>query len=133
MRSPGIAAFLSFVWPGAGQWYAGARRTGLLFAAPILVVTLVLASWLLQGPETLVIRMLTPGTALTIVVLVGLLAVWRVISMVDVVSRLGGRTVWRRPAVSGAVAVMVVVVLVSHAAAENLAWLFYQADSKIFS
>jgi len=78
VRSPGIAAFLSFVWPGAGQWYAGARRTGLLFAAPILVVTLVLASWLLQGPETLVIRMLTPGTALTIVVLVGLLAVWSV-------------------------------------------------------
>jgi len=133
VRSPGIAAFLSFLWPGLGQWYAGARRTGLMFAAPILVVTLVLASWLLQGPEALVIQMLTPGTALTIVVLVGLLAVWRVISMVDVVSRLGGRTVWRRPALSGAVAVMVVVVLVSHAAAANLAWSFYQADSKIFS
>src|SRR5712671_6965168 len=74
-RSPGIAAFLSFLWPGLGQWYAGARRTALVFAFPVLVVVVVVASWLMQGPESLVIQMLSPGTALTIVVLIALLAV----------------------------------------------------------
>jgi LCP family protein required for cell wall assembly len=131
-RSPGIAAFLSFIWPGLGQLYAGARRTGIVFALPVAVVAIVLASWLLQGPEALVIQMFSPGTALTIVVLIGLLAVWRIVSMVDVATSLGGRSVWRRPAMSSAVALMVVLVLVSHAAAASLAWSFYQAGSKIF-
>jgi LCP family protein required for cell wall assembly len=133
LRSPGIAAFLSFLWPGLGQWYAGARRTALVFAFPVIVVAVVVASWLMQGPESLVIQMLSPGTALTIVVLIALLAVWRIVSMVDVASSLGGRTVWRRPRLTTGVAFMVVVVLVSHAAAANLAWSFYEAGSKIFT
>jgi LCP family protein required for cell wall assembly len=133
LRSPGIAAFLSFLWPGLGQWYAGARRTGLVFALPVLIVAVVVASWVMQGPESLVIQMLSPGTALTIVVLLGLLAVWRIVSMVDVASSIGGRNVWRRPRVSASVALMVAVVLVSHAAAANLAWSFYEAGSKIFT
>jgi LCP family protein required for cell wall assembly len=132
-RSPGLAAFLSFLWPGLGQWYAGARRTGLVFALPVAVVAVVIASWLLQGPEALVIQLLSPGTALTIVVLIALLALWRIVSMIDVAASLGGRTVWRRAPFSAGVAVMVVVVLVTHAAAANLAWSFYQAGSKIFT
>jgi LCP family protein required for cell wall assembly len=132
-RSPGIAAFLSFLWPGLGQFYAGARRSGLLFAVPVLVVAVVLASWLLQGPEAVVVQMFSPGTALTIVVLIALLAVWRVVSMIDVVSTLGDRRAWRRPGLSAAIAVMVVVVVVSHAAAASLAWSFYSAGSKIFT
>src|SRR4029079_16260891 len=72
-RSPGLAAFLSFLWPGLGQWYAGTRRTALVFASPVVVVAVVVASWLLQGPEALAIQMFSPGTALTIVVLIGLL------------------------------------------------------------
>jgi LCP family protein required for cell wall assembly len=133
LRSPGIAAFLSFLWPGLGQWYAGARRTALVFAFPVVVVVVVVASWLMQGPEALVIQMLSPGTALTIVVLIALLAVWRIVSMVDVASSVGGRHVWRRPGLSAGVALMVAVVLVSHAAAANLAWSFYEAGSKIFT
>src|SRR5258705_1232693 len=132
-RSPGIAAFLSFLWPGLGQWYAGTRRTALVLAFPVLVVAVVVASWLIQGPESLVIQMLSPGTALTIVVLIALLAVWRIVSMVDVASSVGGRHVWRSPGLSAGVALMVVVVLVSHAAAADLAWSFYQAGSKIFT
>jgi LCP family protein required for cell wall assembly len=132
-RSPGIAAFLSFLWPGLGQFYAGARRSGLLFAIPVLAVAVVLVSWLLQGAEAVVVRMFSPDTALTIVVLIALLAVWRVVSMIDVVSTLGGRRAWRRPGLSAALATMVVVVVVSHAAAASLAWSFYEAGSKIFT
>jgi polyisoprenyl-teichoic acid--peptidoglycan teichoic acid transferase len=132
-RSPGIAAFLSFLWPGLGQWYGGARRAALVFAFPVLVVAVVLVTWLLQGPESVVIQMLSPGTALTIVVLIGLLGLWRVVSMIDAASGLGGRPVWRRPTLSIAFALMLAVVLVSHVAVANVAWSFYQAGQKIFT
>ena len=132
-RSPGIAAFLSFLWPGLGQWYGGARRTALVFALPIFVVAIVLASSLLQGPDTLVFQLFSPGTALTIAVLAVLLGLWRVVSMVDGVAAVGGRLSWRRPSLAAPFALMVVLVLVSHLAIANIAWSFYQADSQIFT
>jgi LCP family protein required for cell wall assembly len=104
-----------------------------VFAFPVLVVAVVVASWFSGGPEGVVIQLFTPGTAFTIVVLVGLLGIWRIVSMVDVVSSVGGRGVWRRPALSAAVAVMVVVVIATHAAAAGLAWSFYDAGNKIFT
>lgn len=133
IRSPGIAAFLSFLWPGLGQWYAGARRNALVFAIPVAVATAVLVSWLLQGPESVVIQLLSPGTALTVVILTVLLGLWRLVAMVDVASSLGGRGFWRRPRLSAAMAVMVAAVLVTHVAAANVAWSFYQAGSRIFT
>mgnify|MGYP003296249465 CR=1 FL=1 len=49
-RSTTIAAFLSFLWPGAGQWYRGRRRAALLYALGSGAIsigfgTLVLAPW----------------------------------------------------------------------------------------
>ena len=132
-RSPGLAAFLSFLWPGLGQWYGGARRTALVFALPILVVTIVLVSSLLQGPDTFVFQLFSPGTALTIAVLAILLGLWRIVSMFDGVTAVGGRLSWRRPSLAAPFAVMVMVVLVSHLAVANVAWSFYQADSQIFT
>jgi LCP family protein required for cell wall assembly len=132
-RSPGIAAFLSFLWPGLGQLYGGARRTAIIFALPILVVAIVLVSQLLQGPETVVLQLLSPGTALTVAVLIVLLGVWRIASMIDGLVSLGGRLSWRRPSLAAPVATLIMVVLVSHLALANLAWSFYDAGSKIFT
>ena len=132
-RSPGIAAFLSFLWPGLGQWYIGARRTALVFATPVAIVAIVVVTSLLQGPEAFVLQLLSPGTALTIAVLVVLLGIWRIVSMVDGAASAGGRLSWRRPALAAPFAVMVLLVLVSHFALANLAWSFYEAGSKIFT
>ena len=41
-RSPYTAGFLSFLWPGLGQWYAGRNRTAALFALPVIGIALVL-------------------------------------------------------------------------------------------
>ena len=38
LRSPGMAAFLSLLFPGLGQYAAGDRRRGVLIAIPALVV-----------------------------------------------------------------------------------------------
>ena len=42
-RHAGLAAFLSFLFPGLGQAYAGDRRLGLVFATPALAVLVGLA------------------------------------------------------------------------------------------
>jgi LCP family protein required for cell wall assembly len=104
-----------------------------VFALPVLVVFVVVASWLSQGPEGVVIQLFSPGTAFTVVVLIGLLAIWRIVSMVDVASNVGGRGIWRRPALSAGVAIMATVVLVTHVAAAGFAWSFWEAGNKIFT
>jgi LCP family protein required for cell wall assembly len=132
-RSPGIAAFLSFLWPGLGQWYGGARRAAIVFALPVLVAAAVAVASIRQGPEDLVFQLFSPGTALTIAILIVLLGVWRIVSMFDGMSGVGGRLSRRRPGLFAAFATMVVIVLVTHLAAANLAWSFYEAGSRIFT
>jgi len=49
--SPAVAAFLSFIFPGAGQVYAGEPRKGLIWAIPMLVF-MVAVLWILLGGQT---------------------------------------------------------------------------------
>jgi LCP family protein required for cell wall assembly len=132
-RSPAIAAFLSFLFPGLGQWYGGARRAALVFAAPVVLLLAFVVGSLLLGPESFLIGLLTPATALTLTILVVLLGLWRIVSMSYGVATLGGRLTRRRPGLSAAFIVMVAIVVLSHAALASLAWSFYTAGSKIFT
>ena len=131
-RSPSIAAFLSFLWPGLGQWYAGSARSALLFALPVLTVAVVLGLQLLGGAADFAIGLLTPSTALTVVILVGLLGVWRLISMASAMALAGRKRAWRRPVPLATFAVLALAVVVVHAAGASLAWSFYRAGSEIF-
>ncbi len=75
-RNAGLAAFLSFLFPGLGQAYAGARRTAVVFAAPVLllVVTLVAVTLLSIDLRNEILS----STFLTVVVVVNLaLMAWR--------------------------------------------------------
>ena len=132
-RSPGLGAFLSFLWPGLGQWYAGKRRAGIVFALPVFIAAAVLVGWLLQGPEWIVLQLLSPGTALTVAVLIGLLGLWRVVSMIDGASTIGGGAAIRRPRILAGLAAMTAVILVTHVAVGGIALSFYNAGSKIFT
>ena len=51
--SPAIAAFLSFLFPGAGQVYAGEARRGLVWAIPMVIFILGAIWLLLSGPNAL--------------------------------------------------------------------------------
>ena len=132
-RSPALATFFSFLWPGLGQLYVGARRSALIFGLPLLVVLVVVGLQALASPEGLLIGLFTPSTALTVLILVVLLGVWRLVSMGDALqhgrpSRIVAPTApdrhvprpRRRFVVS------------SHAAAASLAWSFYDAGRVIF-
>ena len=131
-RSPALATFLSFLWPGLGQFYLGARRAALLFALPLIVVLVVVALQAQSGIENIVIELLTPSTALTIVILIVLLGIWRLVSMGEALGAAGPRGRWRRPLPLVTFAVLAALVIGSHAAAASLAMSFYDAGKDIF-
>jgi LCP family protein required for cell wall assembly len=132
-RSPAVATFLSFLWPGLGQLYSGAQRSALLFGLPLLVVFFVVGLQALGGPENLLIELLTPSTALTVLILIVLLGAWRLISMGDALSSPGRSGAWRRPVPIASFLVLALIVVTTHAAAASLAWSFYDAGKQIFA
>ncbi|CAN5532963.1 hypothetical protein BH20CHL6_BH20CHL6_17870 [soil metagenome] len=132
-RSPSIATFLSFLWPGLGQWYAGRPRAALLFALPVgaaLAVVGFLVDW---SPNTLAARLLSPRFSIALLVLVALAGVLRLLAMADALwtAARQPRRWWRRPAPLLFILLSVVVVS-AHVAAGNVVWSFYRASSAIF-
>ena len=131
-RSPYTAGFLSFLWPGLGQWYAGRNRTAALFALPVIGIALILLLQAICSLGQLASLLFTPSSALTVVILIGLLAAWRLLAIADAMS-IGGvsKPLRHRPTVMtfGALALGV---LVMHGAMGYYAWAFYDATSRMF-
>jgi LCP family protein required for cell wall assembly len=81
-RSPSLAAALSFLWPGLGQFYTGNRREAVLFAIPPVLVTLALLYVLRQGPVVFAARIFAEralGLATVLVIIVA--GAWRLVSI----------------------------------------------------
>jgi polyisoprenyl-teichoic acid--peptidoglycan teichoic acid transferase len=131
-RSPSIASFLSFLWPGLGQWYLRRTRAALLYALPVVVVVVAVAVRALASVESLALDMIDPSVALTVLVLIVLLAGWRLSSMVDAGG--GVRAFRGRAGAPHAVlfVALALIVVLTHAAAGYYAWSFYDAGSHIF-
>jgi LCP family protein required for cell wall assembly len=83
-RHPALAAFLSFLFPGLGQAYAGNRRLGALFALPVVVLLLTgLIAVLLGGRQTL--NSLLSASFLTALIALDLaLMGWRMFAIAQV-------------------------------------------------
>ena len=94
----------------------------------LVVVALQAAS----GPEGLLIGLFTPSTALTVLILVILLGMWRLVSMGDALTTAGRHGSWRRPIPIASFIVLAAIVVTTHAAAASLAWGFYEAGRVIF-
>ena len=116
-----MATFFSFLWPGLGQLYVGARRSALIFGLPLLVVLVVVALQALSSPEGVLIGLFTPSTALTVLILIVLFGVWRLISMGDALGTAGRRGAWRKPVPLASFLVLAAIVITTHAAAASLA------------
>jgi LCP family protein required for cell wall assembly len=127
-----LATFFSFLWPGLGQLYVGARRSALIFGLPLLVVLVVVALQALSSPEGVLIGLFTPSTALTVLILIVLLGVWRLVSMGDALGTAGRRGAWRKPVPLASFLVLAAIVITTHAAAASLAYSFYDAGRLIF-
>ena len=126
-----MAAFLSFLWPGAGHWYRGRRRAALLYALPVVGAALVAITQVLGGVSDLALEMFAPSFSLTVLILIVLLGMWRLVAMIDAGAPAGGWRRARKETVFAFIALAVAVVTV-HGVAAYYTWSFYQAGSRIF-
>jgi LCP family protein required for cell wall assembly len=131
-RSTSLAVFLSFLWPGLGQLYLGRRRTAALYGLPVLAAVLIVVVQLLGGIERFAATLLDPTVALTLVILVALLAIWRLFSMADVLIGGVARRPLRRRIVLPLFIGLTSLVVASHAWIGAVTWAFYDAGSHIF-
>jgi polyisoprenyl-teichoic acid--peptidoglycan teichoic acid transferase len=131
-RSPYTAGFLSFLWPGLGQWYTGRNRTAALFALPVIGIALVLLLQAVGSVGQLVSLIVTPSSALTVLILIGLLAAWRLLAIADAMSIGDVKVPLRhRPTVLTFTALALGVVIM-HGALGYVAWAAYDATSRMF-
>jgi LCP family protein required for cell wall assembly len=131
-RSPYLAAVLSFIWPGLGQWYAGRGRAAALFGLPLLGLAAIIALQAIAAPEQLAALLIDPASALTILILVLLLGLWRILSIGDAMIGMGIRDAWRRGRTGALFAALAVAVIAIHMPLSYLSWAFYDAGSRIF-
>ena len=83
-RSPFAAAFLSLVFPGLGQLYAGAPMRALAFAAgPVLLVALAAGTVLRADRIALLGFLIDPGVLDAVFVVNLLVLVYRLVAIVD--------------------------------------------------
>jgi len=83
-RSAFAAAFLSLLFPGLGQAYAGAPARGLAFAAPPLLSLALLAGYVLRADRLELLGfVIQPWVLLVIFVLNVVAAAYRVVAVVD--------------------------------------------------
>ncbi len=130
-RSPHIAAFLSFLWPGLGHWYGGRTRAAVLFAVPVFGILLLVAIQVAGSVGQIAQLFLTPSSALTVVILIGLLAAWRLLAIVDSMST-GIKDPIRHPPTLATFVVLGLLVVLTHGALGYAAWAAYDASSRIF-
>ena len=83
-RSPFTAAFLSLLFPGLGQWYAGATTRALAFAAvPILAIALLAGVGLRMDRIALLGLAFDPNVLNLVFVLNVVVLIYRVVAIVD--------------------------------------------------
>jgi polyisoprenyl-teichoic acid--peptidoglycan teichoic acid transferase len=82
-RSAALAGTLSFVLPGLGQLWAGARQRGFVLLLPVLLLLLVAAGVWIFDRGILVRAVLTPNVLLGLILLNVLLLVYRLWAIVD--------------------------------------------------
>lgn len=130
-RSASIAAGLSFLWPGLGQWYAGRSRAAALYALPVVLLAAVVIIRVSTGLNAFAAQLIDPSVAATILVLIIVLGVWRLLSIIDAGAIVDRRRFFRGRA--GAIlGVLVALVVAMHAVGAYYAWSFYDAGSRIF-
>jgi LCP family protein required for cell wall assembly len=129
---PELATFLSFVWPGLGQVYAGRGVLALLFGLPIVVLAGLAIYLFLEDREAVAFRMFTPGVALGITGVIVAAGLWRLLSMLHANAASGGRRAWTaRPLV--VLLVLSVVVVAAHLGVARLTWSFHEEAGNIFT
>lgn len=108
-----LAAFFSFLFPGAGQAYNGDRRLAWILAAPMLVLVLAAALLVIAAQAELLTRFLDIPFLVGLIVLDAALLGWRLVAIVQ--AHLRREAFARRRWTSWATGSLLAVTLVMHA------------------
>ncbi len=127
--SPVLAAFLSFLFPGLGQIYAGAPRRGVIWAIPMLGVVIA-ALVIVAGGSSSISNFLTADRAFQLVIFDIVFFVYHVAAMLDafvVARRANPASETGSAARAGiiAVAVLVALAIVIHGLPGAYGWSYY--------
>jgi len=130
-RSSTVGAILTFLWPGLGQWYLGRGRSALVYAAPMILVAVLLLAQLAGGLTAFGVRLFDPSFSLTLLILILLLGGWRMLAIVDAALPRGAGT-RLGPRATAILAALLALVVGMHGLAAYYTYAFYQAGSTIF-
>lgn len=133
--APSIAALLSFVLPGLGQLWLGARRRGIVFALPAAALVVVLVAMASLSWQTVLGFLVRPETLLAILVLNVVLTLYHAAAVADAF-----RLARRRLASAGAPAralsvplvILLVVTLAVHGLIQYVGFRAYETASAVF-
>jgi LCP family protein required for cell wall assembly len=131
-RSHSLAAFLSFLWPGLGQFYLRNRRAAAIFALPTVPILALAAYELRQGPFVFVARFVDPSFSRTAAIIAVLFGLWRLAAVAHAFvgnDRAGARSVLDR----AVVVALAAVIVISHAGAGLLLAQTSDTVSKVFA
>jgi LCP family protein required for cell wall assembly len=132
--SPGLAAILSLLFPGAGQLLAGATRRGLLIALPTVLLMIFVGAALSGGLKSLLADLVQPGVIFGIIVVNGIFAIYHLFAIGDawrVARRVRPGSAGPRSVAILAIALMVAVGL--HGLVGGLGVQAYQTDSAVLA
>lgn len=136
VRSPALAAFLSFVMPGLGQLSLGSARRGLLISIPAVGVFLAAIGLRLAGGGVLLEAFMRPEILVALLVFNVVLAAYHVMAVIDAYGlAIGVRRSRRAPAQGVSVLVLVAVLVATfsiHGAIEAIGYQAYQTMERVF-
>ena len=133
-RSPSLAALLSFLWPGLGQFYLRDRRLAAILALPSLGVALLLAYQLRRGPIVLAAQLLADrNLGLGVIAILVLFGAWRLVA-VALAFRAGERSSNRNCQIAERVAIgaLAAVIVATHLGGGYLLLTYSNAGEQVF-
>ncbi len=131
-RLPVVGAFLSLVFPGLGELYAGARGRAALFGVPVLAATAWLALRAVGGLTRLAVDLFDTTFAATLFVAIVVTGLLRIASILDTYMILkAGRAAGRLS--SGLLIAILALAVGTHGVAGWYAASFWSAGGHIFT
>jgi LCP family protein required for cell wall assembly len=103
-----------------------------LFAVPVLVIVLIVVVQAASGLGKLATLIISPSSALTVFILVVLLGIWRELAVFDAASAITPRGSWRHGRSLLTIALITIVIGVTHVWAGAVAWAVYDASRNVF-
>jgi len=122
-KRPGLAAILSAVVPGAGQWYGGRVRRAILVFLPTLVLVALMAAFWSRGAIRIIELLVQPSVLWTLLGVNLAVLLWRGFVVVDAfqVARGGTHPGW--------IAVVVLSVTLLAVAAPHVVFVAYDLEA----